>query len=515
MLHDTETRAHNPDAPQALNNARQGQAAGQGEARLDSNGKSTCGEGAVAEQRGAARTLDRYSLQRHAAKILGWPRALSGCEYARQAGTKQVEVWQHTSPDRGAWAGYRGLQTCKSVWDCPVCSNRRAWVRRGELQQLVDYAQAQGLTLVMLTLTSQHDLETRLVDQLRMMKKAKGSLPSRAGFKRGLARHLVGSVTATEVTHGLRTGWHAHFHYILLVNLKHLPVRARDSYAKELGEMAWSAWEGAAVAAGLHVSRRAYSVDVGETVAAYPGKVEKIENNWTLADEATRGAVKKGAGRHPFELLRLSCDEDDAAARQLFVEYSKDIKNTRALVWSKGLAELVGVKKKDPEDGDPEDKPADESAVASTLAGELSQMDWEGKPNRLGVRARRGRMAVAVARAGSAGFELERDNGMADPLAKEVMAVLDDVGDDPDLSDFIDDEQEQVPVDRDDDDELSPDDLAWIDGVISACEGDGELPPMIRIMDLATPDQLQQFEIEAEARRRSAVTFEGVSDGLR
>lgn len=485
-------------APQAPNVARSATA----KPFLDSNGKSTCGEGALLERRGAARTIDRYRLQRHAAKILDWPKALSGCEFARQSKDQTVQVWQYTSQDRGSWSGYKGLQTCKNIWGCPVCSNKRAWVRRGELQQLVDYAQAEGLTLVMLTLTSQHDLETRLRAQLLMMKKAKKGLPSRAGFKKGLARHLVGSVTATEVTQGLRTGWHAHFHYIIVLDLKHLPVRARDSYAAELGEIAWPAWQGAAEAVGLHVSRRAYSVDVGETVAKYPGAIEKVESNWTLADEATRGAAKKGTGRHPFELLRLSCDENDEAARALFIEYAQDIKGTRALMWSKGLAELVGVKKsKDAtEDGQQDDKPAEEAvAIESKLAGELSQDHWEGRPARPGVRARRGRMSVAVARAGVKGFELERDNAQVDPLAGQVASVLDELGEDCELinDDEIDDQDDQ-------DDELAADDLAWIHAVIAACDGRGEMPPQIRLNELATIEQLQQFELDAEARRANA-----------
>ena len=420
-----------------------------GTGSLDSNGKSTCGDGDQLERKGAARTLDRYRLQRHAAKILGWPKSLSACEYARREGVDRVESWRHSSQDRGSWHKFVGLQTCKRVWDCPVCSNRRAWHRRQDLQKLVEYAQKAGLTLVMLTLTSSHDLETTLKEQRRMMKKAKGSLTTRAGFKKGILPRLVGSVTATEVTHGRFSGWHLHFHYILLVDLRDLPPDNREDEAQRLGEMAWPAWEGAATNAGLHVNRKAYSVEVGEAVARYPADNEKLEGGWTLADEATRGAAKGGAGRHPFELLRLSCDEGDESARDLFQEYSADMKGASALYWSKGLAELVGVKPDPDLEGEgeaPEPQEEEKDPVTRELAGDLGPKEWNGTSARPGVRARRGRMAVAVARAGAAGFELERDNGKKDPHAEGQAEALAELGlPDPDADiQLIDDDDGPV-----------------------------------------------------------------------
>lgn len=415
-------------------------------ARLDSNGKSTCGQ-VEQERKGAARTLDRYRLQRHAAKILGWPKGLSACEYARREGVERVEAWRYSSEDRGSWNRFVGLQTCKSVWDCPVCSNRRAWNRRQDLQKLVEYAQKTGLTLVMLTLTSRHDLETTLKEQRRMMKKAKASLTTRAGFKRGFLLRLVGSVTATEVTHGLRTGWHLHFHYILLIDLRDFPPDERDEEAQRLGELAWPAWEGAATNAGLHVNRKAYSVEVGEAVARYPADKEKLEGGWTLADEATRGAAKGGAGRHPFELLRLSCDEGDESARALFQEYSTDMKGARALYWSKGLAELVGVKSDREETGEGDEPQEEEDPVTRELAGDLGSSEWIGTGARPGVRARRGRMAVAVSRAGAEGFELERDNGKKDPQAEGQAEALAELGlPDPDADIQLIDDDDQSPT---------------------------------------------------------------------
>jgi hypothetical protein len=458
MSHRTETPSQDPahlfalaadfdrligvttPAPQAPKVARSAAA----EPPLDSNGKSTCGD-EVLERRGAARTLDRYRLQRHAAKILGWPAALSGCEFARQrgpTGIKDVQVWRNQMEHRGPWTQFKGLQTCGSVWSCPICSNRRAWWRRGDLQALMEYAEAEGLTLVMLTLTSQHDLQTSLVDQRRMMAKAKAGMTSRAAWKKGLLQHLVGSVTATEVTHGLHSGWHLHYHYILLLDLRHLPDN-RDAVAMDLGDAAWPAWRSAATRAGLYVNRSAYSVEVGSAVARYPEQIEKVEGSWTLADEATRGAVKKGAGRHPFELLRLSCDDNDESARDLFVEYSAAMKGASALQWSRGLADLVGIDVDTSDEGDRQDKPA----VMQELMGDLTSPEWHGDMMRPGVRARRGRMAVAVAMAGRDGFEAERDNGKKDPHVDELVQVLADLGlAEGDMVDLVeDDDRSSLP----------------------------------------------------------------------
>lgn len=395
---------------------------------LDSNGKSTCGQERQNDENGSRRTYDRYRLQRHAARVLGWPKALSACEWARKAKTDNVQVWRNHSSERGAWTRFVGLQTCGSVWICPVCSNRRAWCRREDLQRLVQYAQAEDMTLVMLTLTSQHDLTTALSSQRGMMKKAKAAMVGLAAFKRGLGSHMVGSVTATEVTHGERSGWHLHFHYILMLDLRHLPAEEREESGRLMGEAAWPAWQGAAVRAGLHATRAAYSVEVGERVADYPGSTDKIDG-WTLADEATRGAVKRGAGRHPFELLRLSCDENDERSRALFIEYATAMKGVAALMWSRGLADLVGV---GAEDNEAHNSEVDE--IVRERTGDLEEPDWLGRNGRKGVRARRGRMSIAVARDGTPGLERERDNDKADPTAAELddaMGSGDLIDDDP------------------------------------------------------------------------------------
>lgn len=453
MSYTAESQPQNPVGSASFDSSSEGVSASNRsgpEGRLDSNGKSTCDSDCDRERKGAARTLDRYRLQRHAAKILDWPKALSACEFARQLGVQTVAVWRNEAPDRGSWSRYVGLQTCKSVWNCPVCSNRRAWNRRQELQQLIEYAQRNGLTLVMLTLTSSHDLETSLDEQKQMMKKAKASLTSRSQFKNGLLQHLGGSVTATEVTHGQWSGWHLHFHYILMLDLRHLPLEERELEAHRLGEMAWPAWESAATRAGLHVSRRAWSVEVGEAVARYPADIEKVEGGWTLADEATRGAAKSGTGRHPFELLRLSCDEGDTCARDLFIEYTKAMKGVRALMWSSGLKELVGIEC-DEETEPGEEEQADESdSVDRELIGELTETEWKGTPFRPGVRVRRGRMAVSVAKVGSVGFEMERDNGKRDPQVECQADVLAELGHldleaDVELIDDADDYPPSVP----------------------------------------------------------------------
>lgn len=414
-------------------------------ASLDSNGKSTCGQGAQGvanDAEGARRTYDRYRLQRHAAKVLNWPKALAACEYARQHRAQSVEVWRNSAAERGAWTRFVGLQTCKSVWACPVCSNRCAWRRREDLQRLVEYAGREGMTLAMLTLTSRHDLTTGLQDQRDMMAEAKSRMAALAPFKRGLGRHMRGSVTATEVTHGERTGWHLHFHYIVMLDLRHLPPDEREDAAAAMGADAWPAWQRAAERAGLHAVRAAYSVEVGAAVAAYPGDVGKIQRQWTLADEATRGAAKGGAGRHPFELLRLSCDENDSRARALFVEYAGAMKGARALVWSRGLAALVGVGADDETEGG---ECQDGTGIMREKAGDLEPDDWRGRDGRRGVRARRGRMSVAVARDGAAGLERERDNDRSDPTAAQLEAAAAAAGEgaviEPDPGMLVEDER--------------------------------------------------------------------------
>ena len=76
-----------------------------------------------------------------------------------------VQVWK--SKEHGT-ASYGGLQTCGSVWTCPVCAAKIAERRRVELLDAMELHKAQGGAVFLLTLTTPHqrgDVLAELLDQ--------------------------------------------------------------------------------------------------------------------------------------------------------------------------------------------------------------------------------------------------------------------------------------------------------------------------------------------------------------
>ena len=163
--------------------------------------------------RKAQRLLD-FSHQRTAARLLPDER-VCGCRWAVISRQHGVEVALTTYEDGAQRARFSGLQVCGSVWLCPCCGKRISEVRRGELNALLAWARSVGLVPVMLTLTARHRRGNDLGQQLAGMKKAKRLMRQRREW-RAIKSSIVGTVTATEVTHG-GAGWHTHFHEIALI----------------------------------------------------------------------------------------------------------------------------------------------------------------------------------------------------------------------------------------------------------------------------------------------------------
>ena len=95
--------------------------------------------------------LQRFALQSVARSILPTSRTAK-CMRIR-TGRTDVQVWKskahHTT-------SYGGLQTCGSVWACPVCAAKIAERRRVELLDAMEMHKAQGGVVSLLTLTTPH-----------------------------------------------------------------------------------------------------------------------------------------------------------------------------------------------------------------------------------------------------------------------------------------------------------------------------------------------------------------------
>ena len=106
-----------------------------------------------------------------------------------------------------------GLQTCGSVWTCPVCAAKIAERRRVELLDAMEMHKAQGGAVSLLTLTTPHQRGDNLAVLLAQQGKALvGFLKDRAVVAVFAEMGWIGQVRALEVTHGRRSdrnnGWH-------------------------------------------------------------------------------------------------------------------------------------------------------------------------------------------------------------------------------------------------------------------------------------------------------------------
>lgn len=324
--------------------------------RLPEGGDTTLGTSAksVAQDvdRGAFdRRALRFRLQAVARSLMPQER-VAHCLHT-PAGSAVVVA---QSADGRAHLG--GLQTCGSVWHCPVCSARVTNVRRDELNDLLRWGRRQpGVFPVMVTLTTRHGSRQPLRGLLGRIKAAKKKLHQRRPWRDVIAPSLAGHVTATEVTYG-QNGWHPHFHMLLL-------VRARsEREAMQRIEGARSAWEDALRDVGLSCNEHGFQVQGAADAADYVAK-------WGAAEELTltRSKLSRSEkGATMWELLELAGHGDcDAADR--WREYARAFKGGRQLVWSRGLKAAIGLTERSDDEIAAENEP-DSVAIAILPAEE-------------------------------------------------------------------------------------------------------------------------------------------------
>lgn len=304
---------------------------------------------------------DRFRHQRHAAKLLKGVGRVGQCRFSvisKGAGVDAVaSSYGSGMPDR---VHYEGVQTCGSVWACPCCSARISQVRRDEMNRLLSWARENGYEIRMVTLTCRHGRDDDLADLLLRMKgrsasKKKGVKAYKGAKQRmvddrryrdHIKPHVIGSVTATEVTGGGLFGWHPHFHMIMILDgdIDMTPMR--------------DAWLGSLGGVGLEGTGRGWDVRDASEAGAYIAK-------WGAAEELTLGRHKKGrSGRTPAQLLAASCDDADRRAGHLWAEYAGEFHGKRQLVWSPGLKELVGLDEVKDEDAAKDEAQADQVEIA-------------------------------------------------------------------------------------------------------------------------------------------------------
>ena len=248
-------------------------------------------------------------------------------------------------------AYYSGLQTCGSVWVCPVCSAKITEHRRGEMSQAVDNWKG---SLVMVTLTLQHNRDDDLEGLLSALKDTWRRVKMGGWWKRFREQFGISAFcTSTEVTWGSINGWHPHLHVLMFIDVPEgeLDVcqfknRLRDRYRDLLAK------HGKYASDYYGINVKMGDEQAGKYIAKYG-----------MAHELTKWVNKRSQGGYsPFQLLELYGDGKRWAA-PLFREYAQVFFGRAQLYWSRGARDLLAIGEE-----------LSDSEVASQEGGEVAMM---------------------------------------------------------------------------------------------------------------------------------------------
>lgn len=337
------------------------------------------------------RTIRRYALQSAARDLL--PReAVSKCMRRVIPGVDRDAVSVLYAPAKEA-AHFGGLQICKSVWHCPVCSAKISEKRREDLtaglRAWSEQYTAENRRVLLVTFTLQHERSDDLSVVFGALRAARRLLVSgRKAQAFNFEYGVVGHVRSLELTHG-QNGWHPHLHVLMFFD-REVPIATFEQAIK-------ARWSECVQARGRYASWE-HGCDVRFSDADIADYVAKwgYEPKWTPAHEMAKSGSKIGrrGGNTPMQLLSDYLDGDQRAGR-LWLQYAVNFKGERQLCWSKGLRQLLGlaVEKSDEELAVEQDEIAIILAsltvgawrviVANDARGELLEVASSGDANRV------------------------------------------------------------------------------------------------------------------------------------
>lgn len=354
--------------------------------------------------------VQRFILQSVARKFLPKTRT-DNCHRVRQK-AKDVEVLKSVEHKT---AFYAGLQTCGSVWACPVCAAKIAERRRAEIQAAMAAHKAAGGCVNMVTLTCPHQRTDNLADLLAKQAKALNRFwadrASKAVFQE---MGVIGQIRALEVTNGRlsdrNNGWHPHYHVLQFggvgVDLSRFNAPQMTDWQVRL----YLVWANACKRAGLGEPSYAHGLKLDDG-----SKAAKYVSKWGLEDEMTKGHTKKAInGETPFDFLRAYlADGTDKQAGALFKEFAETFKGKRQLHWSKGLKKRFAIGEKTDEEV------SNEVEDTARLLGTITLDQWRDV---LAVNGR-GTVLQLAASGGWDSVEIYLSSIKRDPAMNEPGAV--------------------------------------------------------------------------------------------
>jgi hypothetical protein len=254
-------------------------------------------------------------------------------------------------------AHFSGVETCSSVWLCPVCAVKITEKRRVGIDEVLKDHFADGGSAYMGTFTIPHRQNQRCADLRAGVAAGWRKATSGKAWKDARQRFgCIGTVRAMEVTHGAN-GWHPHLHVLVF-----LGPNINEEMAALLGEWLFEQWARAIARIGLgECSRDAFAWErcrEDRGAADYVGK-------WGAALELTKAHMKRGRyGRTPWQIIADYDANGLARDARLIREYADAFNGARQLTWSREL----GARYRAVVDLKDEELAAEESSAATQIA---------------------------------------------------------------------------------------------------------------------------------------------------
>lgn len=294
------------------------------------------------------KTVKKYTLLNHAQRLLTEANVLSKrskkphrtrfCHAHRAYGADAITIKLSRSDVHKSEAGYGGLQTCESIWACPVCAARIAVEKGTEVLKALEWSRRENLAPAMVALTARHNAGMSLAGFKGSFKAAWEMFSNHRTWKKFKKKYgIVHYIVNREITRG-ESGWHYHMHLLLFLDFSALKAAAADSLQADLEDF-WiycleaHSLEGLPEIA-LKVSAHgnvgeSYLTKIGITISEKDGKLEY---------EMTGSSNKES--RNIWDILRHSYYGDDEASR-LYIEFVEAMQDTNFMTFSHGLADLI------------------------------------------------------------------------------------------------------------------------------------------------------------------------------
>jgi len=266
------------------------------------------------------------------------------CQVVRAYQADSIVVNISTKPEDGG-ASLSGVQTCGSVWTCPVCASRIAAQRGKEIGHAIDYMVDDGYIPLMLTNTAWHSKEMPLAWLKNKFKQAHRYFVQSRRWRE--LKELFGikhSIKAVEVLYGFENGWHPHQHAIVFAHadaIKNASHEQLESWVSDCQDL----WMKSLKRYGL-TGIKEIALDVkmsGDVKKDYLAKLGlQPDQTANLDHELSGGMNKEGKGRTVWSML-YSARTGNERFEELYIEYAKAMSGDNWITWSHGLKDLCGI----------------------------------------------------------------------------------------------------------------------------------------------------------------------------